>query len=335
LQKKLAKIIATGSYLPEKILTNFDLEKIVETSDEWITSRTGILERRIAAENEFTSCMGAKAAKRAIESSNINKDQIDCIIVATLTPDYIFPSTACLIQKKIDLNKCASFDMQAACSGYIYALSIAKALVENNTYKNILIVASEKLSAITNYKDRSTCVIFGDGASAAIISKDFPGLEIKSISLGADGEHSNLLHMPAGGSANPASSKTLENDMHFIHMAGNEVFKHAVRKMESSCKTCLENANLQEKDVSFLIPHQANKRIIDALAKRFPHLPNEKILQNGIKKYGNTSASSIGIALDELLKETTLKNNENILLTAFGAGFTWGSSLLTQNNQTT
>ena len=335
MKKETAKIISTGSYLPEKILTNFDLEKMVDTSDEWITTRTGVHQRRIASDDQFTSTMGIEAAKKALSKSNIKADQIDAIIVATLTPDYIFPSTACIIQHGIKAINAAAFDMQAACSGYIYALSIAKSFIESGAYKNILIIASEKISSIINYEDRATCVLFGDGAAAAIVSDQEIGLEIKAISLGADGEHSNLLILPAGGSKNPASQKTIDEKMHFIKMSGNEVFKHAVRKMESSCKTCLENANLQEKDVSFLIPHQANKRIIDALAKRFPHLPNEKILQNGIKKYGNTSASSIGIALDELLKETTLKNNENILLTAFGAGFTWGSSLLTQNNQTT
>jgi 3-oxoacyl-[acyl-carrier-protein] synthase III len=330
MKKETAKIISTGSYLPEKILTNFDLEKMVDTSDEWITTRTGVHQRRIASDDQFTSTMGIEAAKKALSKSNIKADQIDAIIVATLTPDYIFPSTACIIQHGIKAINAAAFDMQAACSGYIYALSIAKSFIESGAYKNILIIASEKISSIINYEDRATCVLFGDGAAAAIVSDQEIGLEIKAISLGADGEHSNLLILPAGGSKNPASQKTIDEKMHFIKMSGNEVFKHAVRKMEQSSKKCLEMANLTENDISYLIPHQANKRIIDAIAKRFPHLKKDQIIDNGIKNYGNTSASSIGIALDELINDKTITNDENILLTAFGSGFTWGSAILNQ-----
>ncbi len=323
----IAKIIGTGAYLPERVLTNRDLEQMVETSNEWIVTRTGIEERRIARADEYPSTMGVEAAKRALADANIAPEQVDLILVATLTPDYIFPSTACLIQHAIGAKRAAAFDLQAACSGYLYALSMAKAFVETGAYCNVLVIASEKLSSITNYKDRSTCVLFGDGAAACVISAQGEGLAIEAIQLGADGEQANLLMMPAGGSRNPPSVETLAQELHFIKMAGNEVFKHAVRRMESACKDCLDRIGLVEEDVSWLIPHQANLRIIDAIANRFKHLPEERIFKT-VQKYGNTSASSVGIALDELLKKARLKAGENILLTAFGGGFTWGAAVL-------
>lgn len=322
-----AKIIGTGSYLPAKILTNLDLEKMVETSDEWIVTRTGIQERRIAEEGEFTSIMGAKAALAALEKAELTPADIDYILVATLTPDYQFPSTACLIQKEIGAKGAAAIDIQAACSGYLYALSLAKALVEAKTCKNVLIVAAEKLSAITDYQDRSTCVLFGDGAAAAIVSLEGNGLSIESVRLGADGELADLLCMPAGGCRNPASEATVAARQHFIKMSGNEVFKHAVRRMESACKECLEALSLPELEISWVIPHQANSRIISAIAKRFEHLPEDRIFKT-VHKYGNTSASSIGIALDELLRNHPVKCEEKLLLTAFGAGLTWGAAVL-------
>lgn len=324
-----ARIIGTGSYLPEKVLSNADLEKMVDTSDEWIVTRTGMKERRIAKEDEFSSDMGAKAAKKAMDKAGVSPDQIDMILVATLTPDYIFPSTACLIQKQIGAKNAAAMDIQAACSGYIYSLSIAKALVESQGYKNILFIATEKLSSIVDYEDRSTCVLFGDGAAACVVSIQGQGLEIGNISLGADGEQSDLLIMQGGGCRNPCSSKTLENKMHYINMMGKETFKHAVRRMESSLKTCLEKSGLKESDIGWLVPHQANDRIIDAIAKRFKHLSKDRIYKT-VQKYGNTSASSIGIALSELLEEKEIACGDNILLTAFGAGFTWGSCVLTK-----
>ncbi len=325
--KYKAKIVGTGSYLPDKILTNSDLEKMVETSDEWIVTRTGIKERRIASPEQFTSSMGAIAAERALLDAGKTAADVDFILVATLTPDYLFPSTACLIQQAIGAKSAACLDVQAACSGYLYALSIAKAYVEAGLYKNILLIAAEKLSTITNYKDRSTCVLFGDGASAALISAEGTGLEIETIKLGADGEQAELLIMPGGGSRLPASKETIEQGFHFIKMAGNEVFKHAVRRMESACKECLEELSLQETEISWLVPHQANLRIIDAIAKRFHHLPEERIFKT-VQKYGNTSASSIGIALDELLTEHKVAPEERILLTAFGSGLTWGAAVL-------
>ncbi|MFY7842448.1 MAG: beta-ketoacyl-ACP synthase III [Rhabdochlamydiaceae bacterium] len=322
-----AKIISTGSYLPEKILSNADLERMVDTNDEWILSRTGIKERRIAKDDEYSSSMGLIAAQRALESSGLVKDQIDAIIVSTLTPDYTFPSTACLIQSALGLEKAAAFDVQAACSGYIYALSIAKAYINSGMYNNILLISTEKLSSIINYEDRNTCILFGDGASACIVGNGGKGWEIKDVCLGSDGSLSHLLRQPAGGCRMPASLDTVTSKLHCIQMDGKEVFKHAVRRMEASTKECLDKSGLAEGAVDWFVPHQANVRIIEALAKRFS-IPWEQIYLT-LSKYGNTSASSIGIALDELLRTHSFKENQNILLTAFGAGFTWGSSVLT------
>ena len=322
-----AKIIGTGSYLPERILTNSDLEQMVETSDEWIVSRTGMKERRIAREDEFTSDMGAAAARAAVKDAGLELDAIDFILVATLSPDYMFPSTACLIQQKLGARKAGAMDIQAACTGYLYALSVAKGFIESGLYKNVLVIAAEKLSSITNYKDRSTCVLFGDGAGACVVSREGEGLAIESIQLGADGEQAELLVLPAGGSRKPASKETVEAGEHYIKMAGNEVFKHAVRRMEAACKECLDAAGVSEMEISWLIPHQANLRIIDAIARRFEHLPSERIFKT-VQKYGNTAASSVGIALDELLKEHEVKKQERILLTAFGSGLTWGAAVL-------
>jgi 3-oxoacyl-[acyl-carrier-protein] synthase-3 len=322
-----AKIIGTGSYLPRKVLSNQDLEKMVETSDEWIFTRTGIKERRIAAQDEFTSHMGARAAASAIANAGICAEDIDFILVATLTPDYIFPSTACLIQREIGAKRAGAVDIQAACSGYLYLLSMAKAFIESGLYKNILIVAAEKLSSIVNYKDRSTCILFGDGASACVISAQGKGLAIEHVALGADGELAELIILPGGGSRVPASMETVSEGKHYLQMAGNEVFKHAVRRMETSCKECLEAAGLNELEISWLIPHQANSRIIDAIARRFEHLPPERIVKT-VQKYGNTSASSVGIALDEVISANPLKEGERVLLTGFGAGLTWGAAVL-------
>lgn len=323
-----AKIIGTGSYLPKKILSNSDLEEIVETSDEWIVTRTGMKERRIAEDNEFASDMGVQAAKMALKQSGLQIEEIDCILVATCTPDYQATSTACIIQHLLGAKQAFAMDIQAACSGYLYGMQIAKSFIESNLYNHILVIASEKLSSIVNYKDRTTCVLFGDGAAACVISnRKQPGFILQSITLGADGEHTNLGFVPAGGCRHPASPQTLEQDLHYIHMNGREIFKHAVRKMEAACKECIQLANLKETDIKWLVPHQANIRIIEAMAKRFD-IPMEQVYIT-IHKYGNTSASSLGIALDELIKQKNLKVNDNILLTAFGFGLTWGASILT------
>ena len=328
--KSCAKIIGLGSYLPKKILSNADLEKMVDTSDEWILTRTGIAKRHIAAKEEYASDMGFHAAKKAIDQAQIAEKEIDCIIVATLTPDYIFPSTACLIQEKLQLQDIPAFDIQAACSGFLYGLSIAKAFVENGMYKNVLLIASEKLSSITNYKDRSTCVLFGDGACACIVSLQKKGMLIEGITLGADGKQAELLSLPAGGCRHPASLKTVEKQMHYLQMEGNEVFKHAVRRMEIAAKECLAKTEIKEKDIGYLIPHQANLRIIDAIAKRFKHLAEDRVYKDVVRNCGNTSASSIGIALDHLQQKTKIVKDTKILLTAFGAGLTWAAAILSQ-----
>lgn len=326
------KIIGTGSYLPDRVLSNHDLEQIVETSDEWILTRTGMKERRIAHANEFTSDMGAEAARAALINADLAPEDIDFILVATLTPDYVCPSTACIIQKILGAKRAAAADVQATCSGYIYALAMADSMVKSGLYKNILVIAAEKLSSFTDYKDRSTCVLFGDGASACIVSSEQKkGMTIKSIHLGADGEQAELLFVPAGGCRFPASNETVDTRQHFIKMAGNEVFKHAVRRMEGACKTCLESAGILESEVSWLVPHQANIRIIEAIAKRFEHLSSDRIYKT-LHKYGNTSASSLGIALDELCRKQNVQVGEHLLLTAFGGGLTWGAALLTMEN---
>jgi len=329
-----ARIIGTGSYLPEKVLTNLDLEKMVDTSDEWIVTRTGMKERRLAGSDEYTSDMGYKAALAALNSSGVSPEQVDMIVVATLTPDYSFPSTACLIQQKLGALNAAAFDMQAACTGYIYGLSIAKAFIESGLYKNVLVVAAEKLSTIVDYTDRNTCILFGDGASACVVSSQIgskQSLWIRDVSLGSDGEQSQLLMLPAGGSRLPASEETVSQGLHYLKMEGREVFKHAVRRMESSCRSCIDRVGLTENDVNWLVPHQANNRIIETIAKRF-QVPMEKVFLT-IHKYGNTSASSLGIALDELLKEKPVSDGDNILTTAFGSGLTWGSAILTVESE--
>ncbi|MDE3055519.1 MAG: ketoacyl-ACP synthase III [Verrucomicrobiota bacterium] len=324
---KQARIVGTGSYLPQRVLTNHDLSKMVETSDEWIVSRTGMKERRLAREDEYASSMGTEAARLALKDAGKSSEEIDFILVATLTPDYIFPSTACLIQQELGAKKAAALDLQAACSGYLYALSMAKALIESGISRNVLVIAAEKLSSITDYQDRSTCILFGDGAAAAVVSAEGSGLAIKTVHLGADGEQAELLMLPAGGCRKPASQESLEQRMHYIKMSGNEVFKHAVRRMQEAAKECLEASGVSEEELAWVIPHQANIRILDAIAKRFSHLPANRLYKT-LEKYGNTSASSIGIALDEWRKEGLGKTGEKVLLTAFGGGFTWGAALL-------
>ncbi len=303
---------------------------MVETSDEWIVTRTGIHERRLARADEYTSRMGLEAARRALEDANRKPEDIDLIVVATCTPDYLFPSTGALIQRELGAIHAAAFDLQAACTGYLFALSLAKAYVESGAYKNILIVASEKISSIVDYKDRNTCVLFGDGASAAVVSSEGSGLEIRNVCLGTDGNHADLLILPGGGSRLPASEKTVSEGLHYLKMEGREVFKHAVRLMEVAARQCLKELDISEKDISWLIPHQANIRIITAIAKRF-EVPLEYVYKT-VHKYGNTSASGIAIALTELLAEKPVCEGDNLLLVAFGSGLTWGASLLTKIN---
>jgi 3-oxoacyl-[acyl-carrier-protein] synthase-3 len=326
-----ARIRGTGSYTPERVLTNQDLEKMVETSDEWIFTRTGMKERRIARADESTSDMGAEAGKRALEAAGVDAAAVDLVLVATCTPDHPFPSTSCLIQAKLGATNAAAVDIQAACTGYIYALSMAQAFVEAGVYRTVLLIASEKLSAFTNYTDRNTCVLFGDGASACVVSAEGAGLAVRAVRLGADGALGELLIIPAGGARMPASQETVNSSLHYTQMEGKEVFKHAVRRMESATKECLEIAGLSEPEIGWFIPHQANLRIIEALAKRFQVSMDRVYLT--IHKYGNTSASSLGIALDEFLRGNAVADGENIVITAFGSGLTWGSAVLTKVGQ--
>ena len=327
--KRVARIIGLGKFLPKTILTNQQLEKMVATSDEWIVSRTGIKERRLASKEEHTSFLGKEAAKLALEDAKVAPDQIEMIICATMTPDYITPSTAALIQKELHIPPgAAAYDLQAACTGLLYAMMQAKALIEAGMYTHILIIATEKMSTVIDYEDRNTCVLFGDGAAACVMSSTGKGFKIDTISLGADGEQCDLIYIPGGGSRQPATEASVKAKDHFVKMEGREVFKHAVRRMSGSIKACLEKANLKESDIAWLIPHQANKRIIDAIAEQFK-IPEERIFMT-LHKYGNTSGSSVGIALTELCEEKNIQSGEHLLLVAFGAGLTWGAAILTK-----
>lgn len=329
-KKKGARIIGMGSYLPERRLTNRELETLVDTTDEWIVSRTGISERRIAAPDEFTSDMGVKASLGALEQAKLQPNDIDLVIAATMTPDFTSSSTAAIIQAKMGAERAAAFDIQAACTGFVYAVSMAKAYVESGLYSRVLVVAAEKMSAFIDYTDRSTCILFGDGAAAAVVATTGAGLMVDAVSLGSDGSLVNLATIPAGGSRLPPCAQSVADRLHYFRMDGREVFKHAVRKMTGAAQECLEKAGLQSTDLKWLVPHQANMRIIDAIAKGF-QIPDDVVYKT-VQKYGNTSASSIPLALVDLSEEYPFANGDHILLVAFGAGLTWGAALLTQTS---
>jgi 3-oxoacyl-[acyl-carrier-protein] synthase-3 len=323
-----ARIIGLGSYLPKKILTNADLEKMVDTTDEWIFTRTGMKERRIAHEGEFTSHMGHAAALIALEKGGLTPEDIDLILVATMSPDYMYPSTACLIQASLNAKNAVALDIQAACTGFIYGLSIAKAYIESGLYQNILLIASEKMSALVDYQDRASCVLFGDGAAAAVITNKGAGFFIDKVLLGADGSVADLLMVEAGGTRQPATLDTIQSKKHYMKLNGKELFKHAVRRMANAASEIVSQSKLHLNDIAWLIPHQANTRIIDGVVKMV-QFPEEKVFKT-IHKYGNTSASSVAIALDELSQEKEIQLGEKLLLVAFGAGLTWGSVILTK-----
>jgi 3-oxoacyl-[acyl-carrier-protein] synthase III len=320
-----AGIIGVGSYVPKNIISNFDLEKIMDTSDEWIKTRTGIKERRVVDENEATSDLATRAALNAIEDANLTPEDIDLIIVATITPDMIFPSTSCLVQANIKAKKAACFDLEAACSGFIYGITVAKQFIESNTYKHVLVIGAEALSRILDYEDRSTAILFGDGAGAVVMGPVNEG-GVLSTSLGSDGNGKDYLNIPAGGSKTPASEESIKNRLHYIKMAGNDVFKFAVRIMQDASVECIERANLDIQDIDYLIPHQANIRIIEASAKRLK-LSMDKVYVN-LDRYGNMSAASIPVALDEAYREGKIKKGDNIVLVGFGGGLTWGASVV-------
>jgi len=322
-----AVITGTGSSTPEKVLTNADLEKIVDTTDEWITTRTGIKERRIADNGTAASDLSFEATKKAMEEAKIKPEELDLILIGTVTPDYLLPSTACILQDKLGAKNAAVMDIVAACSGFLYGLSVAQSFIYSGKYKTILVIGVEVLSKITNWNDRNTCVLFGDGAGAAIVQRTQENNKgILSTYLCGDGSLANLLHIPVGGTRTPLTKENIDNGDQFIKMEGSEVFKSAVRSMGDAAMRALKEANLTAEQVDLLIPHQANIRIIEATAKRLK-LPMEKVFVN-IDKYGNTSAASIPIALDEARKSGRVKSGDVTLLVAFGAGFTWGSAVV-------
>jgi len=321
-----SRIIGTGSYTPGKVLTNKDLEALVDTSEEWIITRTGIKERHIAGNGEASSTFAYQAASKALDMAGISPAELDTIIVGTVTPDMPTPSVACLLQEKLKAYKACAFDVSAGCTGFIYGLSVADSLIRAGSYKKILVVGVETLSKITDYTDRTTCILFGDGAGAVVLTRDHAQRGILSTLLYADGSCGNLLYMPGGGSAHPASCETVEKRYHFLKMDGNRVFKIAVKALEDCVVKILAHNNLTSDSIDLLISHQANLRIIQAIAKRL-ELPPEKVFVN-IEKYGNTSSASVPIALDEANRQDRIKDNNLILLNAFGAGFTWGSALI-------
>jgi 3-oxoacyl-[acyl-carrier-protein] synthase III len=318
-------IVGLGAYMPQKILTNKDLEKMVDTTDEWITTRTGIKERRIARDDEATSDLATGAARKAMEDAGLTAQDIDLIIVATITPDMFFPATACLVQEKIGARQVPAFDISVACSGFIYGLAIADKFIASGAYKYALVIAAEKLSAITDWSDRNTCVLFGDGAGAAVLGPVDKG-GILSVYLGANGKQGDLIKLPAGGSRIPATRKSVEDKLHFIKMNGAELFKHAVKIMADAALEATRPLGLQAKDISLVIPHQANIRILNAVAKRMG-LTEDKIYLN-IDKYGNMSAASSAVALVEAVKSGRIKKGDKILLDAFGGGLTWGAVVI-------
>jgi len=322
-----AKIIGIGSYAPEKVLTNGDLEKMVDTSDEWIKSRTGISERRIAGDGEDTSDMCLRAAHKALARAELSADAIDLIIAGTVTPDFRLPSLSCMIQKKLGAFNAATMDVVAACAGFIHGLSIAQAYIATGAFKHIMVFGAEKLSSITNYEDRNTCVLFGDGAGAAVLAPSDDDSGILSTYLKSDGNHDRLLYIQAGGTNTPYGHN---GDFRYtdgcIVMHGNEVFKHAVRYMGDAAARVAKDAGLEAKDIDLFVPHQANIRIIRATAQRLG-LPWEKVYLN-IEKYGNTSAASVPLALDQAVDEGRIKKGDNIISVAFGGGLTWGAAAI-------
>jgi len=319
-------IVGSGSYVPDKILSNADLEKMVDTSDEWITTRTGIKERRVVEDGISTSDLATKAALKALASAKITPEQLDMIILGTATPDNIFPSTACQIHKNIAASNAAAFDISAACCGFIYSLTVGYKLVSSGAYKNVLVISADALTKLTDSTDRATCVLFGDGAGAVVLQPHEQGHEILYSYLGADGTGYELMILPAGGSRMPASHKTVDERLHFIKLRGREVFKFAVLKMADLVKDAVKACNFSLNDVALIIPHQVNLRILEAAAERL-NMPMDKLFVN-IHKYGNTSSASISIAFDEARQSGKLKKGDIVVLVVFGGGLTWGVTVI-------
>ncbi len=325
--RRTVSIIGTGSYVPEKILTNADLSRIVDTSDKWITTRTGIKERRVAAKDEQTSDMATKAAFKAMEQAKISAKEIDLILVATATPDMVFPATACFVQRKIGATKAACLDISAACAGFLFGVEIAQQFITSHTYDTVLVIGAEKLTSITNWTDRNTCVLFGDGAGAAILRHRGEGAHgVISTHIGSDGQFADILFMPGGGSRTPITRENADKNLQTIHMVGKDVYKQAVVAMLNASQKALEQAGLSIDDIACVIPHQANVRIIEAIADRLK-IPLEKFYVN-LDRYGNTSAAAVAIALDEANRSGRIKHGDYVLMVVFGGGLTWASTVI-------
>ncbi len=321
-----ARITGTGSYLPDKVVTNHDIEKIVDTSDKWITERTGIKERRVVASNEAASDISYKAARRALKAAGVRARDLDLIVVGTFTPDSPFPSTGCVLQSMLGAKNAVGFDVNAVCSGFLYALSLADAYVRSARYKKILVVGTDILSKVIDWEDRNTCVLFGDGAGAVVIEPTTKKQRIIDVEIGSDGRLGDMLYIPGGGSRIPASKESIRDGLHFLKMNGNEVFKVAVKTMVRISLEILKKNDISPEEVSIMVPHQANIRILQAVAKRLK-VPMENVVVN-LDKYGNTSAATIPIALDEAVREGRIKEGDLILMAAFGGGLTWASALI-------
>ncbi len=323
--ERRAVIRGTGSALPERVLTNVELEKMVDTSDEWIRTRTGIRERHIARDDEYMSLFATRAAVAALESARLAASQVDLIICATVTPDMPIPATACIVQDRLGATGAAAFDLAAGCSGFIYALAVAERFVATGDYRAVLVIGAELLSKFTDWRDRTTCVLFGDGAGAVVLTPGEAPYGVLASSMHADGSMADFIYVPAGGTREPASERTVAERRHFIRMRGNETFKMAVRSMEETSRAVLEKAGLKPQDVNLFIPHQANRRIIDAVGSRLG-LREEQVYIN-IERVGNTSAASIPVALDETARQGRLRKGDNLLFAAFGTGLTWGAAV--------
>ncbi|MEK7283075.1 MAG: beta-ketoacyl-ACP synthase III [Acidobacteriota bacterium] len=320
-----AVIRGTGSSLPDKVLTNLDLERMVDTSDDWITTRTGIRERRVAREDEYMSQFATRAAERALESAGLPASGVDLIVCATVTPDMPIPATACIVQNNLGATGAAAFDLAAGCSGFIYALAVAERFVASGDYRAVLVIGAELLSKFTDYRDRTTCVLFGDGAGAVLLTPGEAPYGVLASEMHADGSMADFIYVPAGGTREPASALTVAERRHYIRMRGNETFKMAVRSMEESSRAVLQKAGLTPADVNLFLPHQANRRIIDAVGTRLGLGANQVYIN--IERVGNTSAASIPVALDEAVRQGLVRKGDNLLFAAFGTGLTWGAAV--------
>ena len=324
--RRTVSIVGTGSYVPEKILTNEDLSRLVDTSDEWITTRTGIKERRVAAKDENTSDMATKAALKALEQANVSPKEVNLILVATATPDMLFPATACFVQKKIGATSAACLDISAACAGFLFGIEIAQQFITSHTHETVLVIGAEKLTSITNWSDRNTCVLFGDGAGAAVLRHRGSPHGVISTHIGSDGNFTDILFMPGGGSRCPITRDNIDLHLNTIHMTGKEVYKQAVTAMVAASRKVLADAGLTADDIACVIPHQANLRIIEAIAGRLK-IPIDRFYVN-LDKYGNTSAAAVAIALDEANRTGRIKHGDYVLMVVFGGGLTWASTVI-------